>query len=115
MCRKTRARCSLIAALTHLYLSADAGLTELCYAVNGASAEKMTVHPPVLSGLRLREAACASDDFPLWIDAPWGSVTHRCTVVGERSMCMFTRFLKFLRRLGQIHPAVIAIAPDRTW
>lgn len=67
------------------------------------------------SGLRLREAACASDDFPLWIDAPWGSVTHRWTVVGERSMCMFTRFLKFLRRLGQTHPAVIAIAPDRTW
>jgi len=28
---------------------------------------------------------------------------------------MFTRILAFLRRLGQIHPAVIAIAPDRTW
>jgi len=28
---------------------------------------------------------------------------------------MFTRLIRFLRRLGQIHPAVIAVAPDRTW
>ncbi|MEF3272841.1 MAG: hypothetical protein K6356_00325 [Chloroflexus sp.] len=34
---------------------------------------------------------------------------------GRGVVPMFTRILNFLRRLGQIHPAVIAIAPDRAW
>ncbi|WP_424675107.1 hypothetical protein [Chloroflexus sp.] len=76
----------------------------------------MIVHLPVSAGLRLREAACAADAFPLR-----GSMRRReASRTDVRSSlrggcCMFTRLLKFLRRLSQIHPAVIAIAPDRTW